>query len=69
VIGDHPGIRPALTPALELSRATTSYAPKQPAKDWALKIEIEEVLRDHPSYGHKQLALALQRNKKRCCGS
>lgn len=33
-------------------------------KDWSLKCQIEEVLREHPSYGHKRLAIALKRNKK-----
>ena len=38
---------------------------KQPAKDWITKQSIELVLRDHPSYGHKRLAIHLGINKKR----
>lgn len=41
------------------------YEHKQPAKDWHTKQLIELTLRDHPSYGHKRLALHLGINKKR----
>lgn len=41
------------------------YHHKQPDKDWILKQQIETVLREHPSYGHKRLALHLKINKKR----
>lgn len=47
-----------------ISRASLYYVPKQPAKDWVMKVAIEEVLREHPAYGHKRLAIALKRNKK-----
>lgn len=50
---------------LGVSRASLYYAPKQPQKDWALKCRMEEILREHPSYGHKRLAIALDVNKKR----
>ncbi len=40
------------------------YHPKQPDKDWLLKCRIEEVLRQHPSYGSPRVALALGRNHK-----
>lgn len=53
-----------LVPYANLSRSSLYYQPKQPIKDWSLKCRIEEVLREHPSYGHKRLALALKRNKK-----
>lgn len=33
--------------------------------DWHTKQKIEEVLHEHPSYGHKRLAIALGFNKKR----
>ena len=55
----------ALTGLLGLSRSALYYAPKQPAKDWSLKCRIEVVLREHPSYGHRRLALALSVNRKR----
>lgn len=41
------------------------YRPKMPERDWALKVRIEEILREHPAYGHKRLAIALHLNKKR----
>lgn len=47
------------------SRTHQYYEPKQPAKDWRTKQLIEVTLRDHPSYGHKRLALELGINKKR----
>lgn len=53
-----------LVPYAGISRSTLYYQPKQPIKDWSLKRQIEEVLREHPSYGHKRLAIALKRNKK-----
>ena len=54
-----------LAEELGVSRSMLYYRPKQPAKDWALKCEIEKVLRVHPSYGHRRLALHLGVNKKR----
>jgi len=48
-----------------ISRRSLYYVPKQPAKDWATKQLIETTLRDHPSYGHKRLAIHLKLNKKR----
>jgi transposase InsO family protein len=42
-----------------ISRASLYYAAKQPAKDWAMKIRIEEALREDPSYGSKRLAHVL----------
>lgn len=50
---------------LGVSRSSLYYVPRKPSKDWALKCAMEEVLRIHPSYGHKRLALALRVNKKR----
>ena len=47
------------------SRTHHYYQPKQPTKDWCTKQLIETALRDHPSYGHKRLAIHLNINKKR----
>lgn len=47
------------------SRTHQYYEHRQPAKDWRTKQLIETVLRDHPSYGHKRLAIHLGINKKR----
>jgi len=48
-----------------ISRTHLYYCHRQPEKDWKLKTQIELVLRDYPSYGHKRLALHLGINKKR----
>lgn len=48
-----------------ISRASLYYQPKQPAKDWALKIQIEEKLRERPSYGSRRLAQALGMQRER----
>lgn len=50
---------------LGIPRSTFYYRPKQPDKDWHLKNLIEQVLIQHPSYGHKRIALELKINKKR----
>ncbi len=54
-----------LAESVTINRWSLYYAPKQPAKDWHTKQLIEAALRDHPSYGHKRLALHLGINKKR----
>lgn len=50
---------------LGVSRRSMYYRPKLQDKDWQLKVAIEEVLREHPAYGHKRLAIHLHINKKR----
>ena len=40
------------------------YKPKKPDRDWALKCQIEKVLRAHPSYGSRRIAQELQMNRK-----
>jgi transposase InsO family protein len=50
---------------LGVSRQLLYYQHKQKIKDWGLKIKIEEVLHDHPSYGHRRLAIHLRVNRKR----
>jgi len=50
---------------LGVSRSLLYYRPKLKEKDWKLKQDIEKVLRDFPSYGHKRLAIHLKINKKR----
>lgn len=54
-----------LAEALGVSRSLLYYRHKQKDKDWKLKIEIEKVLRDNKSYGHKRIALKLKINRKR----
>lgn len=50
---------------VEISRSCLYYKPKLPAKDLLLKQQIEAVLLEHKSYGHRRIALALGINKKR----
>ena len=54
-----------LARSLGISRSLLYYQPKKPPKDWMLKQEIEKVLHDFPSYGHKRIAIHLKINKKR----
>jgi len=49
---------------LDVARSTLFYAKKQPEKDWKVKCEIEQVLREHPSYGSRRIALHLKKNRK-----
>lgn len=50
---------------LGISLRTLYYHPKKPDKDWRLKCQIEEVLREHPSYGSRRLAIHLTMNRKK----
>ena len=54
-----------LAKVLGVSRSLLYYQHKQKNKDWKLKQDIEKVLRDFPSYGHKRIAPKLKANKKR----
>ena len=51
--------------ALGVSRKNIYRQPQLPAKDAALKQEIEAVHRQHPAYGHRRVALHLGINHKR----
>lgn len=53
-----------LAKKLGVSRGMLYYQHKQPVVDKELKEEILEVLKKHPAYGHKRIALDLKRNKK-----
>ena len=53
------------TVLLGVSRSTLRYRKKLPEKDWALKVRIEEVLREFPTYGYRRIALHLGENKKK----
>lgn len=50
---------------LGVSRASLYYVPRKEKQDWSLKASIEEVLREHPSYGSRRLALHLKQNRKK----
>lgn len=55
----------ALARALGVSRSSLYYGKKRPEQDWNLKIRIEEILHEHPGYGHRRIAPLLRANKKR----
>lgn len=50
---------------LGISRSTLYYQRKRPELDWQMKCAIEEVLRQHPSYGHRRIATALGKKDER----
>jgi putative transposase len=54
-----------LAKKLGISRASLYYVSKQMPKDWALKKDIEKVLKEHPGYGSPRIALSLGINEKR----
>ena len=45
--------------AMGVSRSSLYYVATQEKKDWALKVRMEEVLHEHPSYGSRRLSIAL----------
>ena len=55
----------ALAQKLGISRSSLYYRPKKPAKDEAIKKEIEAVMRDNKAYGQRRVAIALRMNKKK----
>jgi putative transposase len=55
----------AFAHAVSISRTHLYYCHKKPEKDWKLKQQIEAVLHEHPSYGHRRLAVHLKINRKR----
>ena len=46
-------------------RGAFYYKQKKPDQDWKLKCQIEEVLREHPSYGSRRCSIHLQMNRKK----
>ena len=62
---EKPLTKTALARQQGISLSSLYYKPKQPKKDWLIKNQIEKVLHQHPSYGHKRIALELRLNKKR----
>lgn len=51
--------------ALGINRKNIYRQLKQPAKDQALKEQIEAAHRQHPAYGHRRIAIHLGINRKR----
>lgn len=50
---------------LGISRSSLYYKCKKPPSDDLLKNQILEVMKDNPAYGHKRVAIALKKNRKR----
>lgn len=50
---------------LGVYRGAFYYKKKKEEKDWKLKSQIEEVLREHPSYGSRRCAIQLHVNRKK----
>ena len=59
-----PKNKSALARALGIARGTLYYLSKKNTRDWSLKVRIEEVLREHPSYGSRRIAQHLELNRK-----
>lgn len=55
----------ALAKKLGISRSSLYYHPKKPPEDGEDKLKIMEVMREHPAYGHRRIALTLQMNHKK----
>jgi transposase InsO family protein len=53
-----------LASSLGIFRSSLYYAPRKEKHDWELKAEIEVVLREHPAYGSRRIAITLRRNQK-----
>lgn len=54
-----------LASRLGVSVSSLYYKPKRPAIDEEVKLQIEAVMAQNPTYGHKRIAIALKLNKKR----
>lgn len=62
---DKPLTKKDLARQQNISLSSLYYKPKKPKADWNLKNLIEKALREHPSYGHRRLAIHLGLNKKK----
>lgn len=54
-----------LARTLGVSRSSLYYVSRKQKHDWELKARIEAVLRKHPAYGSRRLAIALSVNRKK----
>lgn len=62
---DKPLTKAELAKQQGISVYSLYYKAIKPQKDWQLKNQIEQVLAENPSYGHRRVALELKINKKR----
>jgi len=54
-----------LASTLGITRQALYFVSRKDHKDWTLKTRIEEVLRNHPTYGSRSIAIELTCNRKR----
>lgn len=54
----------ALAHKLGIARSSLYYQPKKPINDATLKTKIVAIMQEHPAYGHRRIALALNKNRK-----
>jgi transposase InsO family protein len=47
-----------------VARSSLYYVSRKDERDWRLRAAIEAVLREHPGYGSRRVAIALSRNRK-----
>ncbi len=60
-----PKTKKMLASELGISQSSLCYKPKRKLIDLEVKAQIESVLTNNPSYGHKRIAIALKLNHKR----
>lgn len=65
MVAAEPGSKTRLAEELGVSRASFYYRHRMPAKDEALRREIEMLMLKHPGYGSPRVAIALKINEKR----
>lgn len=54
----------ALATVLNVSRSMLYYVSGKEKRDWETKTKVEEVLREHPSYGSRRVSQHLKLNRK-----
>lgn len=64
-MGNRKVTKTALAQKLGISRSTLYYQPKKPPCDEEDKHKIIAVMDEHPAYGHRRIATALQVNHKK----
>jgi putative transposase len=61
----HNPTKKKLAQTMGVARSMLYYHPLMPERDWQLKIQIEEVMQTHSSYGYRRMANHLRVNDKR----
>ena len=65
IVKDKPLTKVDLARQQGISVYSLYYKPVKPQRDQLLKNQIEHVLAQHPSYGHRRIAIELKVNKKK----